>query len=79
MPTPRVSLAVAALVVGIFVTMSAGSFSDLEVSAPNAINNATHDGRTMSPSPGTYDPDDPYEPQLVFPQLGWQNLPRLPS
>ena len=61
MPTPRASLAVAALVVGMLATVSTGSFADTAVSSPNVINNATHDAPTVTPQ-------DPYRDQPIFPQ-----------
>ena len=78
MLSSRASLAIAALVMGILATASTGSFADPVMSSPNTINDATHDARTVSPSTDTYDSEDPYRDQRVFPQLGWQYLPRLP-
>ena len=78
MLSSRASLAIAALVMGILATASTDSFADPVMSSPNIINDATHDARTVSPSTDTYDSKDPYRDQQVFPQLGWQYLPRPP-
>jgi hypothetical protein len=78
MLTPRIFLAFGALIVGTVAMVSTGSFADSAMPAPNTINNATHE-RTVSPSTGTYDPEDSYGDPRGFPQLGWQYLPRPPS